>query len=136
VLFYLILDETPSVFPGFFRYVFDYQGTSPMVSGMYFDDWWSMTLFSSTVTQLTFSCSGIALLLLGIALLLLGNSLVETIREHNRFSNFKYSLFWLMIDANCRRPESGGFPDPFPNMVEDMGLTAAEQKAISKSYVV
>ena len=33
-------------------------------------------------------------------------------------------------------PESGGFPDPFPHMADDMGLTAAEQMAISKSYVV
>ena len=52
-------------------YVFDYQGTSPLVSGMYFDDWW---------------------------------------------------------------PETGGFPDSFPNMVQDMGLTPADQMAISKSY--
>merc|ERR1719331_1751610 len=52
-------------------YVFDYQGSSPLVSGMYFDDWW---------------------------------------------------------------PESGGFPDPFPHMVDDMGLTPAEQKSIAKSY--
>jgi len=53
-------------------YVFDYQGTSPLVSGFYFDDWW---------------------------------------------------------------PESGGFPDPFPHMVDDMGLTPDEQAKISKSYV-
>jgi hypothetical protein len=53
-------------------YIFDYQGTSPLVSGMYFDDYF---------------------------------------------------------------PEGPGkFPDPFPNMTEDMGLTPAEQKAISKSY--
>ena len=52
-------------------YVFDYQGSSDLVSGMYFDDWW---------------------------------------------------------------PESGPFPDPFPNMTEDMGLTPEEQKRISKSY--
>ena len=52
-------------------YVFDYQGSSPLVSGMYFDDWW---------------------------------------------------------------PEEGNFPDPFPNMKEDMGLTPEEQKKISKSY--
>lgn len=52
-------------------YVFDYQGTSPMVSGMYFDDWW---------------------------------------------------------------PETGGFPDSYKNMAQDMGLTPAEQKRISKSY--
>ena len=52
-------------------YIFDYQGKSPLVSGMYFDDYW---------------------------------------------------------------PESGGFPDSFPNMVQDMGLTAAQQKAISLSY--
>jgi len=59
--------------PGWFRdsYIFDYQGTSPLVSGMYFDDWF---------------------------------------------------------------PESGGFPDPYPKMVEDMGLTPAEQKAIGESY--
>eukprot|EP00939_MAST-03C_sp_MAST-3C-sp1_P002387 g2387.t1 len=52
-------------------YVFDYQGSSPLVSGFYFDDWW---------------------------------------------------------------PETGNFPDPFPNMTEDMGLTAEEQMRISKSY--
>ena len=52
-------------------YVFDYQGSSPLVSGMYFDDWW---------------------------------------------------------------PESGPFPDPYKNMKEDMGLNAAEQLKISKSY--
>lgn len=52
-------------------YVFDYQGTSPLVSGMYFDDWW---------------------------------------------------------------PQTGGFPDPFPHMAEDMGLTPAEQKQIADSY--
>ena len=52
-------------------YVFDYQGSSPLVSGMYFDDYW---------------------------------------------------------------PETGGFPDPFPNMTQDMGLTAADQLQISKSY--
>jgi hypothetical protein len=52
-------------------YVFDYQGTSPLVSGFYFDDFW---------------------------------------------------------------PESGGFPDPFPHMADDMGLSPEEQKAISLSY--
>ena len=52
-------------------YIFDYQGASPLVSGMYFDDYW---------------------------------------------------------------PESGGFPDPYTNMTEDMGLTAAEQAKIAKSY--
>ena len=31
-------------------------------------------------------------------------------------------------------PEEGNFPDPFPNMKEDMGLTPEEQKKISKSY--
>ena len=31
-------------------------------------------------------------------------------------------------------PESGGFPDPFPHMVDDMGLTPAQQKQISISY--
>ena len=53
-------------------YVFDYQGTSPLVSGFYFDDF---------------------------------------------------------------IPPSGGFPDPFPNMYEDMGLTPALQKQLSDSYV-
>ena len=52
-------------------YVFDDQGSSPLVSGMYFDDYW---------------------------------------------------------------PASGGFPDSFPNMTEDMGLTPAMQLQISKSY--
>jgi hypothetical protein len=52
-------------------YVFDYQGTSPLVSGMYFDDYW---------------------------------------------------------------PAAGGFPDPYPHMVDDMGLTPDQQLAISKSY--
>ena len=31
-------------------------------------------------------------------------------------------------------PESGGFPDPYTNMTQDMGLTAAMQLSISKSY--
>ena len=53
-------------------YIFDYQGTSPLVSGMYFDDYWPAG--------------------------------------------------------------PGHFPDPFTNMTEDMGLTAADQLAISKSY--
>ena len=53
-------------------YIFDYQGTSPLVSGFYFDDF---------------------------------------------------------------IPPSGGFPDPFPNMYEDMGLTPALQKQLSDSYV-
>ena len=52
-------------------YIFDYQGTSPLVSGMYFDDYF---------------------------------------------------------------PTSGNFPDPYPNMTEDMGLTAAEQYQIGTSY--
>lgn len=52
-------------------YIFDKQGTSPLVSGMYFDDYW---------------------------------------------------------------PETGGFPDPYNNMTEDMGLTAAQQYSIAKSY--
>jgi hypothetical protein len=57
-------------------YVFDYQGTSKMVSGFYFDDSWP-------------------------------------------------------------EPKDGkisGFPDPFTNMAEDMGITAADQMQISKSY--
>jgi hypothetical protein len=52
-------------------YIFDYQGTSPLVSGMYFDDHF---------------------------------------------------------------PKSGGFPDPFPHMVDDMGLTPSEQEKIGTSY--
>ena len=32
-------------------------------------------------------------------------------------------------------PPSGGFPDPFSNMTEDMGLTPALQKQLSDSYV-
>jgi len=52
-------------------YIFDYQGTSPLVSGMYFDDWF---------------------------------------------------------------PQKGGFPDPYPDMVSDMGLTPAEQNAIGIDY--
>jgi len=32
-------------------------------------------------------------------------------------------------------PAKGGFPDPYPHMVEDMGLTPAMQAQISKSYV-
>lgn len=52
-------------------YIFDYQGTSPLVSGMYFDDYW---------------------------------------------------------------PESGSFPDSYPHMVEDMGLTPEMQKSIALSY--
>jgi hypothetical protein len=52
-------------------YIFDYQGTSPLVSGFYFDDYW---------------------------------------------------------------PASGGFPDPYPNMVEDMGLTPSQQASIAASY--
>jgi len=31
-------------------------------------------------------------------------------------------------------PTSGGFPDPYPNMTEDMGLTPQEQYAIGLSY--
>jgi hypothetical protein len=31
-------------------------------------------------------------------------------------------------------PESGGFPDPFPNMTEDMGLTPEIQYSLAKSY--
>lgn len=52
-------------------YMLDYQGLSPLVSGMYWDDYF---------------------------------------------------------------PTSGGFPDPFPNMTQDMGLTPSEQKAIGISY--
>lgn len=52
-------------------YIFDYQGSSPLVSGMYFDDYF---------------------------------------------------------------PSSGSFPDPYPNMTEDMGLTADEQASIAVSY--
>jgi hypothetical protein len=52
-------------------YIFDYQGTSPLVSGFYFDDY---------------------------------------------------------------IPESGGFPDPYTNMTEDMGLTPAMQLQLSLSY--
>jgi len=33
-------------------------------------------------------------------------------------------------------PESGGFPDPYPNMTEDMGLTPAQQEQIGASYLV
>lgn len=53
-------------------YIFDYQGTSPLVSGFYFDDYFT---------------------------------------------------------------ESGGFPDPYPNMTEDMGLTPQEQMQIGESYL-
>lgn len=56
--------------------VFDYQGTSPLVSGFYFDDDWPAP-----------------------------------------------------VDGKV-----SGFPDPFANMSEDMGLTAAEQMQIHKSY--
>lgn len=31
-------------------------------------------------------------------------------------------------------PASGGFPDPYPNMTEDMGLTAADQLQLHNSY--
>ena len=57
-------------------YVFDYQGTSPMVSGFYFDDDWPAP----------------------------------------------------------NGDKVSGFPDPFPNMAEDMGITAADQMQIHKSY--
>ena len=53
-------------------YIFDDQGTSPLVSGFYFDDY---------------------------------------------------------------IPPSGGFPDPYTNMTEDMGLTPYLQKQLSDSYV-
>lgn len=53
-------------------YIFDYQGTSPLVSGFYFDDY---------------------------------------------------------------IPASGGFPDSYPNMTEDMGLTPALQQQLHDSYV-
>ena len=53
-------------------YIFDAQGVSPLVSGMYFDDYFPTG--------------------------------------------------------------PGGFPDPYPNMTEDMGLTAVEQAQIAQSY--
>ena len=53
-------------------YIFDYQGTSPLVSGFYFDDY---------------------------------------------------------------IPAAGGFPDSYPNMTEDMGLTPALQQQLHDSYV-
>ena len=58
-------------------YIFDYQGTSPMVSGFYFDDSWPAP----------------------------------------------------------NGDKVAGFPDPFTNMTEDMGLTPADQMQIHKSYV-
>ena len=83
-------------------YIFDYQGTSPLVSGFYFDDY---------IREAGPSPRSVA-----------ARARARRARRPPPSHPFP-----------CAAP-SGGFPDPFPNMTEDMGLTPAMQAQLSASY--
>ena len=182
-------------------YVFDYQGSSPLVSGMYFDDWWPGTrergrgappviqYFNFRPQFLTSSVYVHVIAYMWVKshhrAILLQMSLTHADPDGGRFAAVLMMRKWSVctcsvctsvlsgnIDpkrmCNCalrhfqpltpphifrpplfpRRllptsppphhpsmpPETGNFPDPFPNMKQDMGLTPDEQLRISKSY--
>ena len=82
-------------------YIFDYQGSSPLVSGFYFDDWSAPRCGPGAVPPRVAISPRVV----------------------------------PCVIPSARWPASGGFPDPYPHMVDDMGLTPEEQARISKAYV-
>ena len=192
--------------------MFDYQGSSPLVSGMYFDDWWpgkregarekrgtagdsvdfSPPFLASSVYVHVIACMWVNSL---HQVILLQPSLTHADPDGGRFAavlrmrkcsirvcSVRTSVLCGNIDPKVysvcmyvciaalstlklqpsphlshppplstpfpprRLPtsppphhpstpsETGNFPDPFPNMKQDMGLTPDEQLRISKSY--
>jgi hypothetical protein len=89
-------------------YIFDAQGTSPLVSGFYFDD-----------------CEARCRAFSAFEGIFLRGELASAHFFSPSSSPPPPPPDW---------PASGGFPDPFPNMTEDTGLTAADQAMIAASY--
>jgi hypothetical protein len=116
-------------------YIFDYQGTSPEVSGFYFDDWWPEPAHCCP-KEFPFGMPPDNMICYNDSTFVkAGGGPCDSWCTHavGTAPGCGDDSKHMCASASCPATVSG-FSDAWPNMTEDMGLTAADQMQISKSY--